>query len=76
MNQLEMTQLEAKIEQLPPQLQKELNHYVDQLLQKYSVTTGESTKKPLRSLKHFRSKMPKTTVSSVDLVQQLRDEGY
>ena len=33
-------------------------------------------KKALRSLSGFRATLPKATKSSVELIRQLRDEGY
>ncbi|MDM8565068.1 hypothetical protein QUF74_05390 [Candidatus Halobeggiatoa sp. HSG11] len=33
-------------------------------------------KRPLRSLKSFRESLPKTKLSSIDLIRQIRDEGY
>ena len=33
-------------------------------------------KKALRSLADFRASLPKARTSSVDLIRQLRDEGY
>ena len=38
----------------------------------------EKAKKPidLKALEEFRKTMPKSTVSSTDLIRQMRDEGY
>ena len=35
-----------------------------------------SPKKPIRSLAEFRATLPKSRKSSVQLIRQLRDEGY
>jgi hypothetical protein len=36
----------------------------------------ELQKQPLRSLNSFRASLPKVKISSVDLIRQMRDEGY
>jgi hypothetical protein len=34
------------------------------------------TKQPLQSLKNFRASLPKVKTTSVDIIRQMRDEGY
>jgi hypothetical protein len=46
---------------------------IEQQLNLESVPTR---KKPLDSLRTFRASFTKPRVSSVDLIRQLRDEGY
>ncbi len=68
-----ITEIEAKIHQLPPQIAIEVNDYADFLLQKYQNNSQKLSKKPLRALKNFRTLHPEV-ISSVDLMRQLRDE--
>jgi len=45
--------------------------------QKLNLVTTPIQKKPLRSLKSFRSSLSnKVKTPSVDLIRQMRDEGY
>lgn len=44
--------------------------------QQLSLESVPTRKKPLCSLHTFRASLTKQSVSSVDLIRQLRDEGY